>query len=82
MQHQWKNAWSIGRDPKSWENPMEFKPEWFLQSNERDGPSVVDIKGQHFQLLPFGTGRKGWLGLSLAMQEVPTILAVMIQCFD
>ena len=56
--------------------------EWFLQSNERDGPGVIDVKGQHFQLLPFGTGRKGWLGLSLAMQEVPTILAVMIQCFD
>ena len=47
-----------------------------------DGPGVIDVKGQHFQLLPFGTGRRGCPGLSLAMQEVLTILAVMIQCFD
>ncbi|KAM4095537.1 hypothetical protein ACJW30_08G036800 [Castanea mollissima] len=60
----------------SWENPMEFRPERFLQSNE------ASHKGQHFQLLPFGTGRRGCPGLSLAMQEVPTILAVIIQCFD
>lgn len=76
------NVWSIGRDSKCWENPMEFKPERFLQSNEGDGPRLIDVKGQHFQLLPFGTGRRGCPGLSLAMQEVPTMLAAMIQCFD
>lgn len=57
---------------------MEFRPERFLQSNEGDGLGVIDVKGQHFQLLPFGTGRRGCPGLSLAMQEVPTILAIMI----
>ena len=74
------NIWSIGRDPKYWENPMDFKPERFLQSNK--GDELIDIKGQDFQLLPFGTGRRGCPGISLAMQELPTILAVMIQCFN
>ena len=42
----------------------------------------MDIRGQHFQLLPFGTGRRICPGINLAMQELPTLLAAMIQCFD
>ncbi|KAF2320205.1 hypothetical protein GH714_025896 [Hevea brasiliensis] len=33
------NAWAIGRDPDSWEDPLTFKPERFLGSN-------IDYKGQ------------------------------------
>ncbi|XP_050378681.1 licodione synthase-like [Argentina anserina] len=75
------NIWAMGRDPKNWENPLEFKPERFLQL---DGSltNEVDIKGQHFQLLPFGTGRRMCPGLPLTMKMLPTQLAVMIQCFD
>lgn len=25
------NIWAIGRDPKSWKSPLEFKPERFLE---------------------------------------------------
>nr|AYM55638.1 cytochrome p450 [Croton stellatopilosus] len=71
------NIWSIGRDPKYWNNPLEFKPERFLESN-----SNVDIRGQHFELLPFGSGRRSCPGVSLAMEILPTTLAAMIQCFD
>ncbi|KAK9200268.1 hypothetical protein WN944_015465 [Citrus x changshan-huyou] len=68
------NLWSMGRDPKIWKNPLEFQLERFLsQSN-----SEIDVRGLHYQLLPFGTGRRGCPGLSLAMQELPTTLASMI----
>lgn len=78
------NMWSIGRDPKYWRNPSQFQPERFLQScNEDDDvTSSIDIRGQHFQLLPFGAGRRSCPGISLAMQALPTTLAAMIQCFD
>jgi len=44
------NIWAIGRDPAVWEAPMEFRPERFV------GGGGVDVKGQDFELLPFGSG--------------------------
>lgn len=73
------NVWSIGRDPNYWDNPLEFKPERFTSE---DGSGNLDIRGQHFQLIPFGSGRRSCPGTSLALQVVQTNLAVMIQCFD
>ncbi|KAB2604612.1 hypothetical protein D8674_042249 [Pyrus ussuriensis x Pyrus communis] len=45
------NAWAIARDLRFWKDPEEFIPERF------DGSSV-DYKGQHFEFLPFGAGRR------------------------
>ena len=41
----------------------------------------VDPKGQHMQLLPFGSGRRACPGMGLAMQAVPAFLAALVQCF-
>ncbi|KAI5671509.1 hypothetical protein M9H77_11873 [Catharanthus roseus] len=75
------NVWAIGRDPNHWENPLEFHPERFL-CEEGSGKSQMDVRGQHFQFLPFGSGRRGCPGTSLALQVVQTSLAAMIQCFE
>ncbi|KAK3008064.1 hypothetical protein RJ639_013507, partial [Escallonia herrerae] len=51
-------AWLIGRDPNSWDDPLSFKPERFLGS-------TVEYRGQHFELIPFGSGQMDvcWLFL-------------------
>ncbi|KAL2328706.1 hypothetical protein Fmac_022133 [Flemingia macrophylla] len=72
------NIWAMGRNPNIWGSPLEFKPERFL---EGEGSSI-DIKGHNFELLPFGTGRRGCPGMPLAMKELPTIIGALIQCFE
>ncbi|XP_020236279.1 3,9-dihydroxypterocarpan 6A-monooxygenase [Cajanus cajan] len=78
------NVWAIGRDPKHWDNPLEFRPERFLSKDDETGKIIgqVDVRGQHYQFLPFGSGRRGCPGTSLALKVAHTTLAAMIQCFE
>ncbi|XP_065856384.1 cytochrome P450 93A2-like [Euphorbia lathyris] len=78
------NIWSLGRDPNHWENPLEFRPERFT-SEEWVGngkSTMLDVRGQHFHLLPFGMGRRSCPGASFALRLVPTTLAALVQCFE
>ncbi|KAF7823553.1 licodione synthase-like [Senna tora] len=77
------NVWAMGRNPSFWESPLDFKPERFLKPKGGSASgSPLDVRGQHFQYLPFGSGRRMCSGLTLAMQEVPAVVAALIQCFD
>ncbi|GLJ22477.1 hypothetical protein SUGI_0423210 [Cryptomeria japonica] len=68
------NVWAIGRDPAVWEDPLTFKPERFIGKD-------IDIKGQDFEMLPFGAGRRGCPGALMAMGTVELTLAQMMHCF-
>ncbi|KAK1391098.1 3,9-dihydroxypterocarpan 6A-monooxygenase [Heracleum sosnowskyi] len=72
------NVWAIGRDENHWESPLEFKPERFLAT----GSGQLDVRGQHFQLLPFGAGRRQCPSTALSVKVVQSTIAAMIQCFD
>ncbi|XP_073295283.1 strychnine-11-hydroxylase-like [Primulina huaijiensis] len=69
------NATAIGTDPKYWENPEKFDPERFCN---RD----IDFRGQHFELLPFGAGRRGCPGINFAISLVELALANLLFFFD
>ncbi|KAI3472157.1 hypothetical protein Pfo_029645 [Paulownia fortunei] len=75
------NVWAIGRDPNHWEDALEFRPQRFL-SEDGSVKGQLDVRGQHYHLLPFGSGRRGCPGTSLALQVVQATLAAMIQCFE
>ncbi|KAJ7564818.1 hypothetical protein O6H91_02G034700 [Diphasiastrum complanatum] len=70
------NTWAVGRDPSVWERPLEFDPERFIRSNH------IDVRGQHFELLPFGSGRRSCPGMSMGLTVVQSTLASLIHSFD
>ncbi|KAB1222998.1 Cytochrome P450 98A2 [Morella rubra] len=68
------NVWAIARDPAVWKNPLEFRPERFLEED-------VDMKGHDFRLLPFGAGRRVCPGAQLGINLVTSMLGHLLHHF-
>ncbi|KAL7262034.1 hypothetical protein ACSBR1_000423 [Camellia fascicularis] len=64
------NLWKLQRDPTIWREPLEFRPERFVTSHKD-----VDVKGQHFELIPFGAGRRVCPGTLFSIQMLHLVLA-------
>nr|XP_010936313.1 flavonoid 3'-monooxygenase [Elaeis guineensis] len=73
------NIWAIGRDPATWADPLEFRPSRFLPGG---GHEHIDIKGNDFEIIPFGAGRRICAGMSLGLRMVQLMLATMVHGFD
>ncbi|KAG8641977.1 hypothetical protein MANES_12G049532v8 [Manihot esculenta] len=71
------NLWKLHRDPSVWPNPEEFKPDRFLTTH-----AEVDVLGQNFELVPFGSGRRSCPGLNFAMQVILLGMARLLQGFN
>ncbi|CAN4090810.1 unnamed protein product [Withania somnifera] len=69
------NTWAIARDPEIWENPEEFMPERFLNND-------IDFKGQNYELIPFGAGRRGCPGMTLGVVSMELALSNLLYAFD
>ncbi|XP_050266062.1 cytochrome P450 81Q32-like [Quercus robur] len=67
------NLWTIHRDPKLWVEPERFRPERF---------EGVEAEGYHYQLLPFGVGRRACPGAALGRRVIGLALGALIQCFE
>ncbi|CAI0413599.1 unnamed protein product [Linum tenue] len=70
------NTWAIHRDPQLWADPLQFRPERFLNEVE-NGP-----RGNNFQFLPFGSGRRVCPGQPLAVNTLKYVLATLLHSFD
>lgn len=71
------NAWKIHRDKHLWSEPNKFQPERFLTSHKD-----IDVRGQNFELIPFGSGRRSCPGVSLSLQLVHFTLATLLHAFE
>ena len=72
----------MGWDPKVWADPMEFKPERFLNS-EGKGSETFDITGsKEIKMMPFGAGRRMCPAYNLAMLHLEYFVANLIWNFE
>ncbi|GLJ31854.1 hypothetical protein SUGI_0640960 [Cryptomeria japonica] len=69
------NVWAIGRDENVWKDAHQFKPEQFMGINK-------DVRGQDFDFLPFGAGRRGCPGISMGLSISELAFVQLIHCFD
>ncbi|KAJ8759722.1 hypothetical protein K2173_009823 [Erythroxylum novogranatense] len=68
------NVWAIARDPAVWKDPLEFRPERFLEED-------VDVKGHDFRLLPFGAGRRVCPGTQLGLNLITSMIGHLLHHF-
>ncbi|KAK4722076.1 hypothetical protein R3W88_012309 [Solanum pinnatisectum] len=69
------NAWSIGRDPKYWHNSESFIPERFENSSS-------DFRGNHFEFIPFGAGRRMCPEMLFGLVNIAHLLSQLLYHFD
>ena len=69
------SLWAIGRDPKIWKNPEVFSPEKFLECD-------IDFKGQNFELLPFGAGRRICPGIALSCRMLTLMMSNLLYKYN
>ncbi|XP_028797611.1 flavonoid 3',5'-hydroxylase 2 [Neltuma alba] len=72
------NIWGIGRDPDVWEKPLEFNPDRFMSGRN----AKIDPRGNDFELIPFGAGRRICAGTRMGIVLVHYILGTLIHSFD
>ncbi|RHN49918.1 putative cytochrome P450 [Medicago truncatula] len=71
------NLWKIQTDHNVWSDPLKFKPERFLNTYKD-----VDVRGCHFELLPFGSGRRICPEISFGLEMMHLILANFLHSFE
>nr|P0DO13.1 RecName: Full=Sarpagan bridge enzyme; Short=RsSBE; AltName: Full=Cytochrome P450 71AY4 [Rauvolfia serpentina] len=69
------NYWAVGTDPKTWHDAVKYEPERFSNSS-------VDFYGSHFELIPFGAGRRICPGILFGTTNVELLLASFLYHFD
>ncbi|XVF41204.1 hypothetical protein PTKIN_Ptkin01aG0261500 [Pterospermum kingtungense] len=69
----------LGRNPKVWNEPLEFRPERHLKDGSSD--HKIDLTEPEQRFISFSTGRRGCIGVSLGSEMTIMLLARLIQGF-
>lgn len=69
------NYWAVARDHNIWDMPNEFIPERFVNN-------TIDFKGQDFEYIPFGSGRRICPGIGFSIPTVELALANLAFKFE
>ncbi|KAF0900387.1 hypothetical protein E2562_031580 [Oryza meyeriana var. granulata] len=70
----------MGRDKTTWPDAARFLPEWFLPGGE--GADVDLTGGREIKMIPFGTGRRAFPGVALALLHLESLVANLVAEFE
>ncbi|KAK3156656.1 hypothetical protein QOZ80_2AG0110110 [Eleusine coracana subsp. coracana] len=73
------NAWALGRDATVWEDAEDFKPERFMDTGS---DADINFKGNDFQFVPFGSGRRICPGMNFSISTLEIMLANLVYRFN
>ncbi|CAL9023194.1 unnamed protein product, partial [Prunus brigantina] len=71
------NLWKLHRDRSVWPDPEVFCPNRFLTRHVD-----IDASGQHFEFIPFGSGRRSCPGVTFGLQVTYLTLGRLLQGFE
>lgn len=71
------NLWKLHRDPRIWKDPLEYKPERFMDLHNN-----VSFRGQNYEYIPFSSGRRMCPAVNYGLLVVYLTLARLIQSFE
>ncbi|WVZ76753.1 hypothetical protein U9M48_024696 [Paspalum notatum var. saurae] len=75
------NAWALGRDKSVWDDAEEFKPKRFLATTGNDD-ATINFKGNDFEFLPFGAGRRMCPGMNFSISTLEIMVANLMYHFN
>lgn len=73
------NVFAIGRDKTAWKDADTFCPSRFSAMGDSAGK---DFKGNYFEFLPFGSGRRSCPGMQLGLYGLELAVAQLAHCFN
>ncbi|KAI3844108.1 hypothetical protein MKW92_023150 [Papaver armeniacum] len=68
----------IGRDPKVWNDPMDFKPERFMATDEKINDNA---RSKELKMIPFGAGRRMCPAVGFATYHLEYFVANWVRDF-
>lgn len=77
------NIYSIGRDAKTWKDPLEFNPDRFMESGSSSLPSdSINPNANYYKMLAFSSGRRVCSGYNLAILLLLRTVGSLVHAFD
>ncbi|XP_078161327.1 cytochrome P450 84A1-like [Carex rostrata] len=73
------NVFAIGHDKSAWKDADTFYPSRFSATGDSAGK---DFKGNNFEFLPFGSGRRSCPGMQLGIYAAELAVAQLVHCFN